>query len=64
MMHERDPTILLSKAIYGMLPHNNQRKKRMERLHIFPESNHPHSAQKPIILEPLNNDAIYRELKF
>jgi large subunit ribosomal protein L13 len=64
MMHENDQTSLVSKAVYGMLPHNFQRKRRMERLHIFKDDKHPFEAQKPILFEPLTNDAVYRELRF
>ena len=37
-LHEKDPTQVLRKAVYGMLPKNNLRKKRMRRLHLFPGS--------------------------
>lgn len=38
---ERDPTRLLSWAIYGMLPRNRARKYRMLKLKLFPEEKHP-----------------------
>eukprot|EP01135_Chromosphaera_perkinsii_P007653 Nk52_evm109s914 gene=Nk52_evmTU109s914 len=35
-LHEKDPTAVLRKAVFGMLPRNRLRKKFMSRLHIFP----------------------------
>ena len=35
-LHEKDPTAVLRKAVYGMLPRNKLRSKFMNRLHIFP----------------------------
>eukprot|EP00731_Ephydatia_muelleri_P031550 Em0023g57a len=43
-LHEKDPTKVLWKAVYGMLPKNNLRKKRMRRLHLFPDMEHPYEA--------------------
>ena len=43
-LHDKDPTKVLWKAVYGMLPKNNLRKKRMRRLHIFPDMEHPYQA--------------------
>lgn len=37
----RDPTEILRKAIYGMLPDNRLRKQRMSKLRIFPDEEHP-----------------------
>ena len=34
---------ILRKAVNGMLPKNILRKKRMRRLHLFPDSDHPYS---------------------
>ena len=33
--HTHTHTQALTKAVYGMLPHNNLRKKRMRRLHLY-----------------------------
>ena len=37
----RDPTEMLRKAVYGMLPKNNLREDRMRKLRIFPGPGHP-----------------------
>jgi len=43
-LHRKDPTKVLRKAVNGMLPHNNLRKKRMRRLPLFPDEKHPYAA--------------------
>lgn len=43
-LHEKNPNKVLWKAVYGMLPKNKLRKKRMRRLHLFAEESHPYSA--------------------
>ena len=35
-LHSRDPTQVLRKAVSGMLPKNNLRKKWLRHLHLFP----------------------------
>ncbi len=35
-----DPQKIIQEAVYGMLPKNNLRAKRMKRLIIFPDENH------------------------
>eukprot|EP00879_Flechtneria_rotunda_P016929 GHRR01017723.1.p1 GENE.GHRR01017723.1~~GHRR01017723.1.p1 ORF type:complete len:256 (+),score=95.85 GHRR01017723.1:288-1055(+) len=37
----RDPTELIRKAVYGMLPKNNLREARMRKLRLFPGPEHP-----------------------
>jgi ribosomal protein L13 len=64
MIHQQDPTDVLRRAINGMLPKNFQRRERMKRVHIFPGNEHNLSCQKPIVYDPLGNDAIYSELKY
>lgn len=44
------PTKVIEKAVYGMLPANRLRAKAMQRLHVFPATEHTHTAQKPIPL--------------
>ena len=39
--HTHTRTQVLTKAVYGMLPHNNLRKKRMRRLHLYPDEVNP-----------------------
>lgn len=42
---DRDPTILLQKAVKGMLPKNNLSRKILGKLKIYANDNHPHCAQ-------------------
>lgn len=37
----RDPTEIVRRAVYGMLPRNNMRDKRMRKLRVFPGPEHP-----------------------
>ena len=64
MIHEKDPTDVLRRAIKGMLPKNFLRRERMKRLHIFEGNEHKFSCQKPIVYDPLGNDAVYSELDY
>lgn len=40
-LHEADDTLIVKKAVYFALEKNLQRRGKMERLHIFPDSNIP-----------------------
>lgn len=42
-----DATVLIEKAVYGMVPVNKLRAERMKRLKIYNGSEHNHEAQKP-----------------
>lgn len=42
---DRDPTVLLQKAVKGMLPKNNLSRKILGKLKIYAGDTHPHSAQ-------------------
>jgi large subunit ribosomal protein L13 len=44
-----DPTFALKRAVKGMLPKNRLGRKMLTRLLVYPGSDHPHSAQKPIL---------------
>jgi large subunit ribosomal protein L13 len=46
-MMEKDPTEVLRIAIKGMLPSNRLEPLQLKMLHIFADSEHPHTAQKP-----------------
>lgn len=50
-----DPTFPLKSAVKGMLPKSRLGKKMITRLLIYPGKDHPHSAQKPKVLD-LNKD--------
>lgn len=51
VIREKNPTRLISDAVWGMLPKNNTATVRMTRLKVFAGAEHPHAAQKP---EPLS----------
>lgn len=53
---DKDPTLVISKAIRGMLPVNKLRDGRLLRLKIYTGSEHPHQAQKPITLTTKKGD--------
>jgi len=40
-IHDMDPTLLLRKAIWNMLPKNRSRMEKIKRLRIFPDAAHP-----------------------
>ena len=42
---ERKPTEVIRKAVFGMLPKNKLRKKRIANLHIYKGPEHPHQGQ-------------------
>lgn len=50
-MLEKNPTQVIKKAVWGMLPKNKLRKKWILRLKIYKGEKHPHEAQKPQKIE-------------
>ena len=46
-LHAKNPTMLLEKAIKGMLPKNPLGKQMARKLKIYSGSAHPHDAQRP-----------------
>ena len=46
-MLQKHPTLILRKAVSGMLHHNKFKHERMERLKVFADESHPHTAQLP-----------------
>lgn len=48
---EEDPTKVIEYAVRGMLPHNSLGEKQFKKLKVYAGSEHPHSAQKPELLE-------------
>lgn len=40
-LHDRNPTLILQKAVYSAMSGNIQRRYTMQRLHIFPDENVP-----------------------
>lgn len=53
LMAER-PTVVVEKAVKGMLPRNRLGRAMAKKLNVYPGSEHPHAAQKPQPL-PLSN---------
>ncbi len=49
-MLEEKPTEIIKKAVWGMLPKNKTRRKRILRLKIYKGPEHSHKGQKPIKL--------------
>jgi large subunit ribosomal protein L13 len=48
---EKSPDLPLRKAVQRMLPQNDQGRRALRRLKIYPGPDHPHSAQSPIPLD-------------
>lgn len=44
-MMAKNPTKVIEKAVFGMLPKNKLRKQRMTHLHVYTGSEHPHEGQ-------------------
>ncbi len=45
------PERLLRSAVWGMVPHNRLGRQMFKKLKIYAGSEHPHSAQKPELLD-------------
>ena len=50
-LREKDATKLIEKAVKGMLQHNTLGDQQFTKLKVYCGSEHPHAAQKPIVLE-------------
>ena len=48
---DKHPERILSKAIWGMLPHNPLGRMMFKKLRVYAGDKHPHEAQKPAALE-------------
>lgn len=48
---DRDATAPLREAVRGMLQHNNLGDRQLRRLKIYPGSDHPHTAQRPVAIK-------------
>ena len=48
---EKDPRIVIEHADRGMLQHNTLGAEQFNKLKVYVGSEHPHAAQKPIVLE-------------
>lgn len=48
---DKKPELVVTKAIYGMIPHNRLGRAQIKKLKVYRGSEHPHAAQKPEPLE-------------
>lgn len=44
----KNPDRLLRDTVWGMLPKNKLSRRLLTKLHIYPETEHPHEAQRPV----------------
>lgn len=51
VMRERYTVEWVEKAVKGMLPHNKLGNVQRTHLFVYTGSEHPHAAQKPVVLE-------------
>ena len=51
IMREDYPVEMLERAIKGMLPHNRLGRAMGKKLFVYEGSTHPHTAQKPVVME-------------
>lgn len=57
-VREKDPTMILEKAVKGMLPKNPLGRAMLRKLKIYAGSEHPHGAQQPetIVLDKASQE--------
>ena len=48
---EKDSRLVIEKAVKGMLQHNTLGDSQFTKLKVYAGAEHPHQAQKPIVLE-------------
>jgi len=46
----KSPEKVLKNAVYGMVPKNRLGRKMARRLRVYAGSEHPHSVQKPVVI--------------
>lgn len=50
-MLQKHPDRVIEIAVKGMLPHNRLGRQMFKKLKVYAGSEHPHQAQKPVVLE-------------
>lgn len=55
-MREKNPEYILWHAVKGMLPKNRLGNKLIRKLKVYSGNQHPHTAQKPIQINILENN--------
>ena len=53
-VRERQPELLITRAVHGMVPKNRLGRVLMTKLKVYKGPNHPHAAQMPQPLKPAN----------
>ena len=51
VMKEQYPEEMVERAVKGMLPHNRLGRQMYKKLFVYKGENHPHAAQKPVVME-------------
>jgi len=51
VMKEQYPEEMVERAVKGMLPHNRLGRAMYKKLFVYKGENHPHAAQKPVVME-------------
>lgn len=51
VMIEKYPVEMVERAVKGMLPHNRLGRAMYKKLFVYVGNEHPHIAQKPVIIE-------------
>lgn len=46
-LRQRRPTVIIEKAVRGMLPHNRLGDHQITKLKVYAGADHPHGAQQP-----------------
>ena len=57
----RFPERIVQWAIYGMLPKGHMGRRWYKKLHVYKGGEHPHSAQKPVPVEPSKLGTLIRD---
>lgn len=50
-MREQYPVEMMERAVFGMLPHNRLGRAMGKKLFVYAGNEHPHAAQKPVMVE-------------
>ena len=50
-MKENYPVEMIERAVKGMLPHNRLGRQMFKKLFVYEGNEHPHTAQKPAVME-------------
>ena len=49
-LQKRIPERIIEQAVKGMLPHNSLGRQQFKKLKVYKGSEHPHTAQNPVLL--------------